>query len=192
MYDAKWELPPCKIYIFKQHQKEIKDLVHALGEEDNFDYKMVTLTFFHFFRVPPSMKHIGKCEICLTEYMEPDDPLQHWRKKVPKGVNLSYTKWKRTLTMKCTTFVRLTKKVEAGKELKNTMTRARQLVAFCTRIKPIHILLWNILLNRIPRPLPKGPPQGVSTFCHLEGVPDKDAIDFLTLVMQLFFGSLSS
>ena len=49
LYDAKWELPPCKIYIFKQHQKEIKDLVHALGEEDNFDYKMVTLTFFSFF-----------------------------------------------------------------------------------------------------------------------------------------------
>ena len=122
-----------------------------------------------------------------AEYMEPDDPLQHWRKKVPKGVNLSYTKWKRTFTMKCTQFVRLSKKVEAGKETRNTIARARQLVAFCTRIKPIHILLWNILQNRIPHPLPKGPPQGVSTFCHLEGVPDKDAIDFLTLVWTCDF-----
>ena len=46
LFDSKWELPPCKVYIFKKNPHEIKDLIHALGEEDNFDYKLVSLFFF--------------------------------------------------------------------------------------------------------------------------------------------------
>ena len=48
LYDAKWELPPCKIYVFKQQPEEVKELVHALGEEDNFDYKLVSLSFYPY------------------------------------------------------------------------------------------------------------------------------------------------
>ena len=64
----------------------------------------------------------------------------------------------------------------------NIEKSARQLVAFATRIKPIHLLIWPILQNRIRYPNPKGPPTGVSSFAHLEGVPDKDCIVFLQMV----------
>jgi len=41
LYDKKWEVPPCKIYLFKEKAEEVKEMVHALGQEDNEDYKMV-------------------------------------------------------------------------------------------------------------------------------------------------------
>ena len=41
LFDKKWELPPCKLYLFKESADEVKDLVHALGQEDNEDYKLV-------------------------------------------------------------------------------------------------------------------------------------------------------
>ena len=41
LHDKKWEVPPCKLYLFKETAEEVKDLVHALGQEDNEDYKLV-------------------------------------------------------------------------------------------------------------------------------------------------------
>jgi len=122
----------------------------------------------------------------FEEYADPDDPLQSWRKTVPPTFKGSYVKWRRTFIERCYQFVRLSKK-DVKNPARNLDNRARQLVAFATRIKPIHLLIWPILLNRIPKPNPKGPPTGVSTYCHLEGVPDKDALDFVTLVRYLSF-----
>ena len=99
-------------------------------------------------------------------------------------------KWRRTFIEKCYQFVRLSKK-DVKNPARNLDNRARQLVAFCSRIKPIHLILWQILLNRIPKPNPKGPPTGVSTYCHLEGVPYKDAwtlshwLDLLCLYLSV-------
>ena len=106
----------------------------------------------------------------LEEYAEPGDELERWRSKPPPEFKGSYTKWKKTLAIRCYPFVRLSKK-DVRTPQRNLENRARQFVAFCTRIKPIHLILWQILLNR-----------GVSTFCHLEGVPDKDALQFITMV----------
>ena len=106
LYDAKWELPPCKVYIFKQQPHEIKDLIHALGEEDNFDYKLVSLFFHLLCQTTPFYETYRKVrDMFEAEYMEPDDPMQNWRKEVPEGVKLSYTRWKRTLTMKVAPYV---------------------------------------------------------------------------------------
>ena len=41
LYDKKWEVPPCKLYLFKETAEEVKELVHALDQEDNEDYKLV-------------------------------------------------------------------------------------------------------------------------------------------------------
>jgi len=41
LYDKKWEYPPCKIYLFEEKPNDVRDLVQALGQEDNEDYKMV-------------------------------------------------------------------------------------------------------------------------------------------------------
>ena len=35
LYAKKWEVPPCKLYLFKEKAEEVKELVHTLGQEDN-------------------------------------------------------------------------------------------------------------------------------------------------------------
>ena len=33
LFDKKWEVPPCKLYLFKETAEEVKELVQALGQE---------------------------------------------------------------------------------------------------------------------------------------------------------------
>lgn len=68
---------------------------------------------------------------------------------------------------------------------------SRQIVAFVTRIKPINNLIWNILNGNFHQKGKKKKKQveGVSTFCHLQGLNDQDTLNVLE---QVFKGTITA
>ena len=46
-------------------------------------------------------------------------------------------------------------------------------------------MYWTILKGNVAGKGKKNPPQGVSTFCHLEGATDNECINILNLVQLL-------
>ena len=155
LFDRKWEIPPCKLYLFKETAEEVKDLAHALGQEDSEDYKLVfAFSCIDLVGTPFYETYRKVRDLFEAEYAEPGDELQHWRSKAPATWPSTYLKWKSTLAKKCYQFVRIAKK-DSKDPKANLEKKARQLVAFATRIKPIHLMLWNILTNRIPNQRPK-------------------------------------
>jgi hypothetical protein len=113
----------------------------------------------------------------LEEYAARDeegklDPLEVWPELPPHGYK-SILELKRELMYKVYPYVT---------DKKNVQKSARQLVSFATRIKPISNMYWQILCGKVQGKLKKNPPQGVSTFCHLEGATDTECINFLNLV----------
>jgi len=100
------------------------------------------------------------------------DPLERWP-EVPPPPYKSLMEYKRHLVHKVYPYCM---------DKKHIHTSAKQLVAFATRIKPISDLLWAILVGNVQGKGKKNPPQGVSTFCHLEGANDEECLSFLNLV----------
>ena len=103
------------------------------------------------------------------------DPLERWPDVPPKPFK-SLVEMKRSLTIKCYPYVTDKKQIHRS---------AKQLVAFATRIKPISDMYWTILKGNVAGKGKKHPPQGVSTFCHLEGATDNECINILNLVQLL-------
>src|SRR5690348_10158349 len=95
--------------------------------------------------------------------------LERWPTLPPKPYH-SHGEHKKVLVRKVYPYVADKKRIHAS---------ANQLVAFATRIKPISDMIWNILVGNVSGKGKKAPPQGVSTFCHLEGATDNECLSFL-------------
>jgi len=113
----------------------------------------------------------------LDEFAERDkkgnlNPLETWPDTPTKGFK-SIPAMKKALAEKCYPYVSTKKQIH---------TSAKQLVAFATRIKPISDMFWSILSGKVKQKTKKAAPQGVSTFCHLEGATDIECINILNLV----------
>ena len=63
---------------------------------------------------------------------------------------------------------------------------ANQITYFATRIRPINNLIWNIMRGHYNKKGKKKHKviEGVSTFCHLQGLNDQEAINVLTQVFK--------
>lgn len=61
-----------------------------------------------------------------------------------------------------------------------------QITHFATRIRPINNLIWNIMRGNYNKKGKKKHKviEGVSTFCHLQGLNDQECINVLTLVFN--------
>jgi len=68
---------------------------------------------------------------------------------------------------------------------------AMQIMHFATRIRPINNLIWNIMRGNYKTKGKKKQKviEGVSTFCHLQGLNDQEATNVLT---QVFNGVITA
>jgi hypothetical protein len=177
LYDPRWEKYPCRVYLFGQSADKVDRLVHMLGHEDNQSYQKET-PFYEYFR------YLRK--EFLKNYARRDakgnlDDQQRWPEHPPKGFASM-----RDYRLQFQNHIMAT----LSRKYKNKTKTANQICAFVTRTRPINDLIWNILRGHYNAKGKKTKKEidGVSTFCHLQGVEDDDTYSML---MQVFIGEIT-
>jgi hypothetical protein len=176
LYDPRWENYPCRVYLFDQTIDDVEKLVHMLGHEDNQSYQKET-PFYEYFR------YLRK--VFLKTYARRDeqgklDPMERWPEFAPKPFDTL-----REYRYEFQKHIMAT----LSKKYKNKTKTANQICAFVTRSKPINDLIWNILRGHYNAKgkRTKKEIDGVSTFCHLQGVGD----DTHSMLNQVFIGEIT-
>ena len=176
-WDDRWEEYMCRLYCFPGKYEDHKDDVFLLGHEDNLSYQKVT-PFYEFYR---SVRRKFVESFAARDSNGNLLPDEVWPATPPEPYK-SQTEYKRAL--KEWIMARLPKSYSDKKKT------SMQVLKFATRKAPINTLIWNLLIGNYAAKKMKKKKEidGVSTFCHLEGLDDQSTLDLLT---NVFYGNIT-
>jgi hypothetical protein len=185
VYDGRWKDFPCRLYVFDKSEEEVENLVTMLGHEDNQSYQRVS-TVVNELSLSTRKLHSWRFILVRKEFVNhcarrdaqgKIDELQRWPKVPPPGYK-NMMRYRQELVEYVMAII-----PEKYSDKKKT---ANQITHFATRIRPINNLIWNIMKGNYNKKGKKKQKviEGVSTFCHLQGLSDQEALNVLTLVFN--------